>query len=392
MRGFLEVELTSAEPESALAAINQENIMIQQLLRIDDLSCSFRISSASYGKLTYLLKKRGDSLKVNRKVGQVWLLSDIARRSVLLTGIVLLLATCLFLPTRVLFVKVDGVEAIPKQMILDAAEQCGICFGASRKAVRSEKMKNALLSKLPQLQWAGVNTKGCVAYISVREKAETEAKKKKGAVSSIAAGQDGLILSGTVTRGQGLFSVGQTVTEGEILISGYTDCGLCIKAEKAEGEIFAQTARDMTIVSPSEALFVTDLTDCVQRYSLIIKKKRINLWKDSGIFPSGCGRMYKEYYLTLPGGFRLPIAFCVEDLEYRNMQAQEIPESVLRNAAAAYAEQYLLRHMTAGHIMKREAFSDARDGVHLFKGRYVCSEMIGREVAEQIGDIHGKNS
>ena len=36
--------------------------------------------------------------------------------------------------------------------------------------IRSEKVKNSLLQRIPQLQWAGINTDGCVAVISVREK------------------------------------------------------------------------------------------------------------------------------------------------------------------------------------------------------------------------------
>lgn len=37
-------------------------------------------------------------------------------------------------------------------------------------------MKNALLSAIPELQWAGVNTYGCRAVISVRERTLPERK------------------------------------------------------------------------------------------------------------------------------------------------------------------------------------------------------------------------
>ena len=89
-------------------------------------------------------------------------------RPVLLAGLGILFLLAMYLPSRVLFIRVEGNMQIPDRQILAAAEECGIRFGASRREVRSEKVKNALLSSVPQLQWAGVNTAGCVATISVR--------------------------------------------------------------------------------------------------------------------------------------------------------------------------------------------------------------------------------
>ena len=80
-------------------------------------------------------------------------------------GLCLLLLLVCILPTRVLFMRVEGNESIPENLILEAAEDCGIRFGASRSAVRSEKVKNGILSRISELQWVGVNTKGCIAVI-----------------------------------------------------------------------------------------------------------------------------------------------------------------------------------------------------------------------------------
>ena len=390
--GMLEVELTSAQPEAALEAAGKENICISHLTRSDELRCRFRLSAASYGKLQDLAERRGDRIRVLKKRGWVWMLRDLENRRVLLTGIGFLLVLTVFLPTRVLFIRVEGNRQMSQQQILEAAESCGIRFGASRRAVRSERVKNALLAALPQLQWAGVNTSGCVAVISVREGNEPKAPEKTGLVTSIAAVRDGYILSGTVTRGQGLFQLGQTVKKGEILISGYTDCGLCIRAGRAEGEVFAQTEREIELVTPSSSHVRTEMVDARRCYSLIFRKKRINLWKDSGISPGSCGRMYKEYYITLPGGFRLPFALCIEEIiEYRT-EERNTSLRELQSAMSAYAQHYVTRQMIAGSIVEGEELADTQCGVYSLTGKYVCTEMIGREVAEQIGDTNGKSS
>ena len=67
--------------------------------------------------------------------------------------------------------------------------------------------------------------------------------------------RDGFIVSATVTRGNFLCRVGQSVKAGQVLISGYTDCGICIQATRAEGEIYAQTSRDFAAVTPLSGRF-----------------------------------------------------------------------------------------------------------------------------------------
>lgn len=390
--GTLELELTSAQPEDTLDKLSKEGIRLSGIARIDELRCRFRIDRKAYPELQETVKKNGDKICVVKKHGLYWKVCRFLKRPALVTGMLLLLAVVFYLPTRVFFVRVEGNDKIPQNRILEAAEACGIEFGASRRNVRSEKMKNALLAALPQLQWAGINTSGCVAVISVREGAVQENAESKGVVTSIAADRDGFILSGTVTQGQGLFSIGETVRKGQILISGYRDCGLCIRAERAQGEVVAQTVREIEVITPAECSVKAECLESKKRYSLIFRKKRINLWKDSGISHGTCGRMYKEYYITLPGGFRLPCAFCVDEYTWYQTGHQERALPDVRNGLSSFAEHLLTQQMVAGSIRDKAERIYRYQDLYRLSGSYVCTEMIGREVSEQIGEINGKNN
>jgi hypothetical protein len=131
-----------------------------------------------------------------------------------LAGGLLLLVLILWLPSRVLFICVAGNTLVPEKQILEAAEKCGVGFGASRKDVRSESVKNALLEALPQLQWVGVNTSGCHAVITVREKSLPEKEEESDFPASMVASRDGYILSCTAERGSLAVTPGQTVQQG----------------------------------------------------------------------------------------------------------------------------------------------------------------------------------
>lgn len=390
--GMIEVELTSAEPETALGVINTKGIEIFRVEQISELTLRFRIRRKDHKTLSALSEKRGETLKVLRKYGLYWAGKRLLSRPVLLLGIAFFLALVLYLPSRVWFVKVEGNLTVPTRRILAAAEESGIRFGASRRNVRSEKMKNALLSAVPELQWAGVNTSGCVATISVRERTDTQTAGKEWEVTSIVAARDGYILSGTVTRGNALFQVGQAVKEGQVLISGYTDCGICIQATRAEGEILAQTNHVLEAVTPSQWILRGEKTDIHRSYSLLLGKKRINLWKDSGIWDTSCGRIYMEYYVTLPGGFQLPVALCVEEYTAYKTNTSELRQPDAEESLRKFADSYLVQQMVAGEIQNRLYTVSLEDGIYCLRGKYVCVEMISRVRQEQIGDTNGENS
>ncbi len=389
--GMEDVELTSAEPEKSLWEINSQKIEVFQVSRIDPLTFRFRISRTNHSALQALCRKRGDSLRILRRHGLYWMIKSLCRRPVLAAGVFLLLLLGTYLPTRVMFVRVDGNEQIPSRQILDAAEASGIRFGAARREVRSEKVKNTLLTLVPELQWAGVNTSGCVATVSVRERPVADPPRPKNQVASIVAARDGYILSGTVIRGTPCFRVGQAVNEGQVLISGYTDCGISIQATEAEGEVVAQTIRNITAVTPSKADFRLEEEGTFRRYSLLIGKKRLNLWKGSGNVAASCGRIDKEYFVTLPGGFRLPVALCVEKYTQYGVVPMDVGQQEAELALSAFSDRYLRDQMVAGRILDKTEGIVWENGIYCLDGKYTCEEMIGRVRREQIGDWNGEN-
>lgn len=389
---MLTVEFTGAVPENTLDAIIQAKIPISHVIRKSELTYQLDIRPRDYAALSGILQKRGDALKMIRKRGLYWTVKAFVYRPILLATFLLLLVLTWYLPTRIFFITVEGNRIIPDRLILAAAEDCGIRFGASRKTVRSEKVKNALLSALPHLQWAGINTSGCTAVISVRERTEDSRAEEKNIVSNLIADRDGYILSATVTSGTAHCQPGEAVKRGQLLISGYTDCGICIRASRAEGEILAQTNRKLTAIMPQFHAVPASIEDATYKISLLIGKKRINLWKDSRISDAGCGRMYEEYYVSLPGGFRLPLGIGVDRYLDYELREAETPEAQAQMLLGKFSEDYLTGQMVAGQIVKKQDALFCTEELYRLESSYTCTEMIGREQREQIGEKNGKRN
>ena len=392
LAGMVDVEVTSAHVEGMLAAVTDAGISIRGVQSLDPLTVRFQIPRREYTRLWKLLDRRGDGMKIIRRRGLYWRLKSLLYRPVLTVGMCLLLVGALYLPSRICFVEVEGNSTLPDRQIMEAARNCGIRFGASRREVRSEKVKNELLSALPDLKWAGVNTQGCVALISVRERTPTEDTEDTGAVSSIAAARDGIIISCTATKGNLLCREGQAVRQGQILISGYTDCGLTVTATRAEGEILAQTRRRLTAVTPLSCEIPVEQGRKTVKYSLLIGKKRINFYKGSGIWDATCGKMYAEYHLTLPGGFQLPVTLVRETAVFRRTVDQETDSASAGKSLTDFAEDYLRRRMIAGTIFSRDCIVQTKGDICCLTGEFSCTEMIGTVCDEKIGEYNGKTS
>ena len=370
-------ELTSADIPGVLQSMSNAGIVVWDVVSADDLVIRFQAAPKDGTRIREMAELRGGRLRRLKRVGLSRRFLPWMRHPVLLVGICLLMVLTVWLPTRVLFIRVEGNQTVPTNLILERAEACGIGFGSERSVVRSERIKNALLEAIPQLQWAGINTSGCVATITVRERS-VQPREEETVVSEIVAVTDGIVQSTTVQRGTVLCKPGQAVRAGEVLISGMTDCGLAILVTGAEGEITAETYRSFAVKTSEQAAVRVSEGVQEQKISLIIGKNRINLYNDSGILDATCVKINSVYYLTLPGGFVLPVGIAVETVTW--CDTEEMPFSDQLDVMTGYARQYLMEHITAGRILEER--SEALGS--LLYIHYICLEMIGQNRYEEI--------
>lgn len=386
------VEIIHSDLSRLLESFTAAGIILYQVKLVDEMTAILNVERKFWFRLQQISKKQSAQLKVIRNSGFLWRFKRLLNRPVLIAAIAAIVLLSAVLPRRILIITVEGNVNLSGREIMEAAESAGIGIGTLRHEVRSEKIKNHLLQVLPQLQWVGINTHGCRAVITVKERTDIENAENTLKYGAIVAARDGVVHSVHAAKGTVLCKVGQAVKAGEVLVSGYTDCGLTIRATGAEGEVYAQTLRNLETVVPSASVEKGSLIGKNKKYSLIIGKKRIKFYKDSGICDASCDKMYTEYCMSLPGGFQMPIAIAVETLlkyETETVSASRLqePEALQRTG-----EAYLLQNMVAGTILSADvSLVESGKDVRVI-GKYRCLEMIGRLQQEEITGYYGKNN
>lgn len=392
LRERVRVEIICADLPQLLSRLSRSGISLRAVEYTDELKAILSTDKVFLNPLRTIASGRGAQVTVLEERGGRRVLGHLFHRPLILAGLLFFLLFSCFVPTRIFFVQVTGNEMLPDNLILEKAARCGIGFGASRREVRSEKIKNALLQELPQLQWAGVNSKGCVATISVSERTEPAEEETVHAASSIVAISDGIIESITVTRGNLKCKVGQAVEEGQVLVSAYTDCGLSVTVTAAEAEIYAKTRRIQHSILPEYYLAPGENIEQISRYALVFGKKRINLYKGSSILEGSCVRIYDEKRWALPGGLTLPVTLVKETWVYRSCQEACFSDEQAERTLSAWTEDYVLSSMTAGSILSRTETYQKDAAVYHLDGEYACSELIGSRLKEEIFDYDDKDN
>lgn len=376
LRGSLRVRLTCADPERTLRLLSGK-IRLEQIIRSDPFTVEFLVSSDSMRTIGKAAERTGDRVEILERRGFPQRIRELCGVPVITGTVLLLLLLSFWIPGRILFFRVEGTERLSERVVLEKAAECGLSFGVSRSAVRSEQIKNRLLQALPELSWVGVNTQGCVATVTVKER-QIPVEVTQLPPGNLVAAEDGIITSVTVIKGTPLCQVGDGVREGDILISGYTDLGLCTHVEPAQGEIYAMTRREITAVLPARTGLRSQNGELSRKIALLIGKYRINFYSDSGILHTGCGKMTQIRYLRLPGGWTLPLALVVEEYTGAAVSGTDRPEDEAREALERASLAQVQDRMIAGEILRSERKLESDGAVYRLISLCECHEMIGR--------------
>jgi hypothetical protein len=173
--------------------------------------------------------------------------------------------------------------------------------------------------------------------------------------------------------------VGDTVFAGQQLVSGYDERGEVLRFVGAEAEVYAQTIRQLSLISPSQWVIKGKKNASTTKYSLIIGKKLINFNNSCGISMVTCDRISKRYPLMLPGGFELPVYVLQERIvdhtiaQYHSQDPAEF--AWIYEAAEAYLENVGMVGYIESTIFDELSVTD----VAAYYGEYFCVEMIAQK-------------
>ncbi len=283
------------------------------------------------------------------------LLSHLWRRPGLLVGAV---AACLVMVMGSLVVwevRVEGEERIPVEKIKTALAESGLSVGMPLSSLDRAGISAEVLQREPELAYIGINIKGNVVYVEVRERqsAPGEDGQEKEGGANLVASCDAIIDSLAVRTGDAVVHTGQVVRAGQLLVSGVTNSHAGNKFVYAEGEVFGRVQQTFTVTLPRDLVLTRVEERQLSGISLIFWGKNINIYGGTGNLPAGYDTIYTKDPIYLFGYIRLPITVIrTESVRYAE-DTIHLTESETVSYAMRLMEERLMRELADGELLRR---------------------------------------
>lgn len=235
IRGYLVILISGRFPERFLNLCAAKGIYLWGAQKQED-GILVRTSVKAFRLMRSEARRSGCRIKIKKKCGLLFRMERFKGRKVLIIGLILFFLIIGVLESFIWTIRVDGNENMTDEEIKFVAEYCGLKQGVVKYKVNKRKFQEDALKYEPRLSWIYPEIKGTVAYIHVREKTSAQTPVDVKKPCNVIAKRSGVITKITVKRGHALVKEGDTVTEGQILISGVSEG---FSPVHAEGEVTA---------------------------------------------------------------------------------------------------------------------------------------------------------
>lgn len=397
-RGSVLFTVMGAFPERFLNLCAQRGIGFWDLEWEDAHSLHLRVSRRDAKRLKELGERVMCEVTPQRRMGVPFFLMTFRKRYGLLLGLALAIAAVGIFSRFILTIEVSGNEKVPTAAILTELSRQGVRVGVYGPGLDTRRISQEALIELTDLSWMSVNLHGTRAEVLVRENLPEPELRDETTPANVVSAATGIITHMEVLDGQAVFQEGDTVLEGEILISGvmdlkepkYSEIDAGQRIVHARGNIYARTWRTLEAAIPLEAEVKRYTGEEKTQWEFVALGHSVNFFGKAGISPSGYDKITTSHVLMLPGGRVMPLA--LRKTEYRAYDTVSVP--LEEPAAQTLLEDRLLLRLSdligeTGEVISTGFSARKSGGMLVVALQAECREQIGREVTFEgtVGDI-----
>jgi similar to stage IV sporulation protein len=344
LRGSVEVDIEGAFPERFLNICAQNGIEFWGLRRLDGTRLRARVHRSGWRKMPPFALRAQCRVSAVKQRGVPAFLRRYRRRHGFILGFLLTVGVLYGLSQFVWEFEVTGNELVSGETILRHLADIGVKPGIYGPSIDIAAIKNEMLLRIDELSWLTVNRNGSHATVEVRERIPKPDILPADQPCNIVAAKDGLILRVDTRTGEAQVKAGETVTKGQLIVSGVVDSKLVgARFLHAQADVYARTWYELQAKMPLRAAVKRYTGRSRTRRALVIAGYRIN-FSFLG-FPSfeNCDKIVKTTTLRLPFGVTLPVSLVAETyIEYERAAA-----SVSKAAASEFLKASLTRRLNA---------------------------------------------
>lgn len=391
LRGNVRLEVEGAFPERFLNLCAQRGILFWNVEWLETTRLRLTVTRLGSRQAMELGERVLCTVTPAARSGVPFFLARFRTRYAFWVGLALSLAAVCVLSTFILTIEVKGNTTVSTAQILTELRWQGLSIGTFGPGLDERTVGNKVLLQIPELSWLSINLYGTRAEVLVREAVKAPEVVDASEHGSVVARASGIITKVEALTGEAVVKVGDTVLEGEPLISGtihlegpaYSETPEIGQIQtRASGRVYARTWRTFAAQLPLEAQVKQYTGEEDSVWSVTVLGRRLEFFGKGGISFNRYDKISRTWTLTLPGGREMPLA--VQRETCRAYETETL--AVEPDAAQAMLKERLLEALEEavgeGEIVSTDYTVEQKDGMLMVTLQAECREEIGKFVPD----------
>lgn len=387
LEGQMQVELSSAFPQRLLNLCAQEHIPFWSVQWHSPQNISFTIYQKHFPRLRQLSQQIKGELEGQSSRGLPSLWKRVRRRSGFLLGLCLSLLTVTVLSRFILVIDISGNHNTSTAQIRYALEQAGLHIGAYSPHLQNSQLQQQVLTQLEGVSWISINFYGTRAEVTLQEAVPPPEIYPTQGLYDVISTAAGIIEEIRVHKGDAMVAVGDTVTQGDLLISGMVELEPPLYSTEpsrwlfvpSSGHITARTWHSLTAVIPLTAQVKEPYGVTQHSYQWYLLGETFTFFQNTLLFLPNYDKIKEASHF--PSLETLPLAFhCIQETPYHLVET-----SLSQEACQALLQSSLLQTLQTqigdtGEVLSTDFVSQEKNGLLQVTLTAECRQSIGETV------------
>ncbi|MCG0274755.1 MAG: sporulation protein YqfD [Thermosediminibacteraceae bacterium] len=219
LRGYVIIKIVGPYCERLINQASLHGIYLWDITRLEEDALLAKVSVRGFFKLRTLVRKTKCKVFIVQKRGLFFSLNRLKRRKLFIIGAALFVAVIYVLSCIVWSVEVNTQDEALKISILSDLEKWGLKPGVFKHNIDKKYFLDKILLNYKNVAWAEIEIRGTKVIVELVNK-EMPPQIEDDTPCNIVASKDGVIEEVLPLRGEAKVKPGDTVSKGDVLISG----------------------------------------------------------------------------------------------------------------------------------------------------------------------------
>jgi similar to stage IV sporulation protein len=387
LRGTVTLAVRGENVEDFINLLTEHHIPVWNVRPMGTTLAEMNLLLPHVFLLRPLLRRTGCKMHILKRQGLPFVAVRLAKRKFFLAGLALFWIGLLLMSSLIWDIEVKGNDKLSTESVLKAARQEGLYpFQWSFRLSSQDKLSRALMQKLPQASWIGVEKQGTLVTIQVVE-ASQPAPEPLYSPRHLISNADAVVTEIFAEQGRPVVHKNTRVKKGAILISGTLGDEENQQQVVAKGEIKGLVWHEYEIISPMVRCSSTYTGNSHERLYLVLGNRAVQLW-GYGKIPYPAHKTTVEHDPLTWRSYKLPVGWMTESVRETRIQEEKLTEAEAKETGIEGARANILAKYGKGtKIMSQKILHEKRDNGKVYMK--VLFE-VEQDIAEELPLVHNQ--